>query len=112
MRIEKAQYDAHCETGAPPVLNAENPEQVASQLARLCSNEVFCRSTGAASRAWFLANHGSRRWAPEYRNFLIALALGHRFEFDRSPLMQPLTDAEVHYHADELKKAPPFPNYS
>ena len=111
MRIEKAQYDAHCETDAPPVLNAENPEQVASQLARLYSNETFRRSTGAASRAWFLANHGSRRWAPEYRNFLIALALGHRFDFDRSPLMQPLTEAEARYHADELGKAPPFPNY-
>jgi glycosyltransferase involved in cell wall biosynthesis len=111
MRIEQSQYEAQNETGAPPVLQSETADEVAAHLERLYTDRRHRRAVGKASRQWFLANHGSKKWAPVYRDMLIALASGHRFDFSQSPLQQPQSKAETDYLARELKKAPVFPNY-
>ncbi len=111
MRINRAQYAALCETGAPPVLEASSAGEVCEQLWRLCSDREGRRELGGAHRAWFLANHASARWVDAYRSMLAATARGHRFRFERSRLAAPLTEAEAAYHAAELEAAPSFPNY-
>jgi len=111
MRLELAQYEALCDTGAPPVLEADGAEGVAAHLATLHADAAARRVRGDAARAWFLANHSGRRWAADYAALLIATALGHRFDFKDSPLGEPLSAEEVAYHAAELANAPSFPTY-
>lgn len=111
MRLELAQYEALCDTGAPPVLQADGAEAVADRLAMLHDNAVARRARGDMARAWFLDNHSGRRWADDYAALLIATALGQRFDFKDSPLGEPLTPEEAAYHAAELANAPPFPTY-
>lgn len=108
MRIEQEQYDAFCETGAPPVCNADSPDSIARQLTTLYRQNALRRKTASEGRAWFLANHGSERWAPEYANMLNALAIGYHFDFSSSPLARPLSKIEIEYHDAELAKAPPI----
>jgi glycosyltransferase involved in cell wall biosynthesis len=111
MRLELAQYDALCETGAPPVLQAEGPEEVARHLSALSTDADARRFHRAAARTWFVANHSARRWADDYTALLVATALGHRFDFSDSPLRQPLDEEEVAYHTAGLASAPAFPEY-
>ena len=64
-----------------------------------------------AHREWFLANHGSTRWAPEFRNFLEFAGRGFEIDYRHSPLNVPLSEGERAYHDAELARAPQFPNY-
>lgn len=112
MRLERAQYDALCETGAPPVLDAATPAEVCGRLKELSDNADRHAVARQQHREWFLQNHGSAKWWESYYALLLLTALGHRFDFRRSPLCQPLTHEEREYHAVELKNAPVFPNYS
>lgn len=112
MRLERAQYAALCETGAPPVLEAATPEGVCAQLRRLSRDHEHRQKSRMDHRTWFLQNHGSSRWANAYRTMLAAVALGHRFRFHRSPLSAPLAAEEREYQAAELQAAPTFPSYT
>jgi glycosyltransferase involved in cell wall biosynthesis len=112
MRLERAQYDALCETGAPPVLDADSHKDVTRHLLALAGDPRYRLSVAAAHRQWFLRNHSDSRWAADYENLLVSTAVGHRFDFRSSPLMSPLTEEEREYHSKELLNAPPFPNYS
>jgi glycosyltransferase involved in cell wall biosynthesis len=112
MRLEREQYDALCETGAPPVLDADTPEAVMRQLLALAANPDRRQSVAKAHRRWFLENHGDERWAADYENFLVSTAVGYRLDFRDSPLHAPLTTEERAYHAEELTNAPRFPSYS
>ena len=63
MRLEHEQYDALCETGAPPVLEADTPHEVYLRLKELSDGaewHVFARQQ---HRRWFLENHGSGKWS-------------------------------------------------
>jgi glycosyltransferase involved in cell wall biosynthesis len=111
MRLERGQYDALCETGAPPVLDANTPGEVCDQLNRLAGNGEWHAGARHAHREWFLQNHGSARWSMDYFALLLLTARNHRFRFRRSPLRRPLSTEEREYHATELANAPPFPNY-
>jgi hypothetical protein len=111
MRLERGQYDALCETGAPPVLDANTPGEVCDQLNRLASNSEWHAGARHSHREWFLQNHGSARWSMDYFALLLLTARNHRFRFHRSPLRRPLSAEEREYHATELANAPPFPNY-
>ena len=111
MRLERGQYDALCETGAPPALDANTPGEVCDQLNRLVGNSEWHAGARLAHREWFLQNHGSTRWSMDYFALLLLTARNHRFRFHRSPLRQPLSIEEREYHATELANAPPFPNY-
>jgi glycosyltransferase involved in cell wall biosynthesis len=111
MRLERGQYDALCETGAPPVLDANTPGEVCDQLNRLAGNSEWHAGARHAHREWFLQNHGSTRWSMDYFALLLLTARNHRFRFHRSPLRRPLSTEEREYHATELANAPPFPNY-
>jgi len=111
MRLERGQYDALCETGAPPVLDANTPGEVCDQLNRLAGNSEWRAGARHAHREWFLQNHGSARWSMDYFALLLLTARNHRFRFHRSPLRRPLSAEEREYHATELANAPPFPNY-
>ena len=111
MRLERGQYDALCETGAPPVLDASTPGEVCAQLSRLGSDSERHAAARHEHREWFLQNHGSARWWKDYFALLLLTARGHRFRFGRSPLHQPLSAEEREYHAVELANAPAFPNY-
>ena len=111
MKLNRAQYDAFCEAGAPPVLDAGSAGQVADRLASLASQPDARRDLRARHRQWFLDSHGATRWGPVYADFLVATASGHRFNFSDSPLRRPLSSAERQYHAEELAGAPVFPNY-
>lgn len=111
MRLEQAHYDALCETGAPPVFNASSPHQVHAALKLLASGNGARERAALAHREWLVANHSGKRWHREYEHLLTATALGHRFDFSRSPLVDPLGPDEVEYHREELANAPKFPNY-
>jgi len=111
MRLEHEQYDAMCETGAPPVLNAATSDAVTRHLLDLSAHPEHRQVLANAHRAWFEANHGDERWATEYKNLLTATAAGYRFDFSESPLRRPLSSAERQYHAEQLASAPAFPNY-
>jgi glycosyltransferase involved in cell wall biosynthesis len=111
MRLERGQYDALCETGAPPVLDASTPGEVCAQLTRLGGDSEWHAAARHEHREWFLQNHGSARWWKDYFALLLLTARGHRFRFDRSPLHEPLSAEEREYHAVELANAPTFPNY-
>src|SRR5262249_10512405 len=69
------------------------------------------RKAAEAHRRWFLDNHSGARWWPEMQAILGALALGHRFSFEESPLNADLSPVERLYHAEQLAAAPPFPQY-
>jgi glycosyltransferase involved in cell wall biosynthesis len=112
MRLEREQYDALCETGAPPVFDAESPADVARHLLDLATSLEHRRSIGEAHRRWFLQNHGDERWAGDYENVLVSTAMRHRFNFSRSPLRARLSREELEYHNAQLAEAPQFPNYS
>jgi glycosyltransferase involved in cell wall biosynthesis len=111
MRLEQSHYDALCETGAPPVYNADTPEKVSAALDSLASSKEERSRASEAHRVWLVANHGGKRWSGEYQDLLTAIALGHEFDFSRSPLAEPLSDEEIRYHREELAHAPVFPNY-
>jgi glycosyltransferase involved in cell wall biosynthesis len=111
MRLESAQYESLCETGAPPLLHAERPGEVATHLQTLARSAGYALSTGRAMRSWFMANHASTRWASAYTNLLTATAIGYRFRYDESPLTSSLSVEERRYHANGLSNAPPFPTY-
>ena len=111
MRLESAQYESLCETGAPPVLQASSPREVATHLTALAQSREHARRAGRALRTWFEDNHSSSRWLPAYTHLLTATALGHRFEYRDSPLASPLSAAEREYHREGLASAPPFPEY-
>lgn len=84
-RTEVAQYEALCETGAPPILQAINAEEVAQALLGLQSNPAMRKQAGEISRKWFLENHGSDLWFPQYQALLNATAANHRVSWRRSP---------------------------
>lgn len=108
MRIERDQYDALVPAGAPPVLDARSPVEVADQLARVHADPERLRAAAAAARNWFVRAHGSSTWADVYCHLLVATALRSGFSYRRSPLAEPPTKAEDDYHAASLASAPPF----
>jgi len=110
-RIEEAQYDALCETGKPPILNASGSHEVAAHLVRLFQEPGYRQMLASESRNWFLANHGSERWLPEYAAVLAATAMRKPANFSRSPLKRRLSRSERAYHRRGLRAAPPYPNY-
>jgi len=111
MRTEASQYDALCEGGAPPTLNASTAAEVCRHLLALNDDTRARQHLGTCSRDWFLANHSATRWVPVYEALLALLAVDSRFRFDDNPLCAPLGKDERDYHAHELAKAPLFPNY-
>jgi uncharacterized protein YoxC len=111
IRLEHAQYDALCEEGAPPVLNAGTSTEVVNALELLARNPQRRREIAADHRDWFLKNQSGQRWADDYYCVLGALALGHRFSFAASPLAAELSPLERLYHSEQLAAAPQFPIY-
>jgi glycosyltransferase involved in cell wall biosynthesis len=111
MRLERAQYETLTPAGAPPVLDAASADEVAAQLLRLFHDGAFRRERGRALRQWFLATHAGRAAAGDYRTLLTAAAAGLSIDWSGSPLAAPLSEAEHHYHRDQLARAPRFPNY-
>ena len=112
MRIERDQYDALVDVGAPPTLDAENADDVEGQLARLCSDRQFAAEVGDQTRKWFIAAQSSRRWSNTYDVLLRAMMLGIPLSTAGSPLLAPLSEMETQYHSDQLAQAPLFPNYT
>lgn len=110
-RIEADQYEAICETGAPPILNSMAPDEVAMNLRSLAEDPQQHRHVRQASRQWFLANHSAQRWLKEYMGVLASTAVGVAPNFTGTPLLEGLSPAEEVYHAEGLKAAPPFPSY-
>jgi glycosyltransferase involved in cell wall biosynthesis len=111
MRLERAQYDAICPTGAPPVLDAATAGETDQQLERLFESADERASRSAASRQWVVQNHSVDAWGAHYRALLNAVAVGAAFDFSGSPLANPLTDEERAYHDAGLRSAAPFPQY-
>jgi glycosyltransferase involved in cell wall biosynthesis len=111
MRINRAQYDAYSDAGAPPVCHAETAEDIIAALRALRTNPEHARNVSLDQRRWFMDYSGDARWPRAYRDILVALGTGHRFDFSRSPLCRPLGGDEREYHRVELAGAPTFPNY-
>ncbi len=112
MRLERDQYDALVESGAPPTLDAENADGVERELARLYRDRKFAESIGKRTREWFLGAQSSLRWSSVYNVLLRAMALGIPLSTVGSPLLAPLSSAEIDYHSAQLNQAPLFPNYT
>jgi glycosyltransferase involved in cell wall biosynthesis len=112
MRLERDQYDALIETGAPPTLDAEDADGVERQLGRLYGDKQFAVSVGRRTRQWFLGAQSSLRWSNVYHVLLRAMARGIPLSTLGSPLLAPLSNAEIDYHSDQLRQAPRFPNYT
>jgi glycosyltransferase involved in cell wall biosynthesis len=110
MRLELDQYTALLPAGAPPILQAETPAEIAERLSELAASAAVRTDAGNAARAWFVDAHGASRWAERYGQLLAATALGYRPPHDRSPLGAPRTDAELAYERAGLDSAPPFPS--
>lgn len=110
-RIETDQYDALCETGAPPVLNCSTAVQVADALERMASNSQQRMDTARDHREWFIKNHGSERWKEEYAAILAATAQRREMAFSGSPLSEPLGKDEIEYLKKGLQEAPPHLEY-
>ena len=111
MRLERDQYDALVEIGAPPVLDAENGSDVERHLDRLYYNPALAQDVGRRAREWFLGAQSSRRWSDTYRVLLQAMAAGIPLSAEASPLREPLSEREREYHSAQLVGAPPFPHY-
>jgi len=111
MRIEREQYDALIDVGAPPVLQAQNDLDVERHLSALYGDRALCRRVGGQTRDWFIRAQSSERWSRVYRILLEAIAAGIPLSFSDSPLVEPLSREELEYHADQLASAPPFPHY-
>ena len=110
-RIEAEQYEAICNSGAPPILNAATVEEIQQHLEALAVDSEMKERVGRETREWFVENHGSRKWEPVHMNLLAAVAAGHPFDIDKSPLSAPLGDDEIEYHREQLEAAPIHPNY-
>jgi glycosyltransferase involved in cell wall biosynthesis len=110
-RVETEQYDAMCNTGAPPIHNCGTPEEVSNVLMALASDRAALSASSQAHRQWFVENHGSDRWIKAYSAVLAATYLGWEADFSQSPLNAPLSKEEIEYHDHALRNAPPFPNY-
>jgi len=111
MRLERGQYDAMIDAGAPPVLDAASAAEVAAHLARLYREPDWRRELGQKTRAWFLATHASSHNWRDTMILLDAAALGIRIDWSASPLHLPLAAAEIAYHRDQLASAPAFGIY-
>lgn len=111
MRIEREQYDALIDVGAPPVLDAQNGLDVEKHLSALYGDRALCRRIGEQTRDWFIKAQSSERWYKVYRLLLEAIAAGIPLSFSGSPLLEPLSKEEREYHAEQLASAPPFPHY-
>jgi glycosyltransferase involved in cell wall biosynthesis len=112
MRLERDQYDALIDSGAPPTLDAEDADEVERELSRLYGDRQFAESVGTRSREWFLAAHSSLRWSNVYHVLLRAMSLGIPLSTLGSPLLAPLSNTEIDYHSDQLRQAPRFPDYT
>jgi glycosyltransferase involved in cell wall biosynthesis len=112
MRLERDQYDALIESGAPPTLDAEDADGVERQLSRLYGDRQFAESAGRRTREWFLGAHSSLRWSNVYHVLLRAMSLGIPLSTLGSPLLAPLSNTEIDYHSDQLRQAPRFPDYT
>jgi glycosyltransferase involved in cell wall biosynthesis len=112
MRLERDQCDALIETGAPPTLDAEDADGVRRQLSRLYEDKKFAESVGRRTRQWFLGAQSSLRWSNVYHVLLRAMARGIPLSTFGSPLLAPLSNAEIDYHSEQLRQAPRFPNYT
>jgi glycosyltransferase involved in cell wall biosynthesis len=111
MKLQDAQFDAFSDAGVPPILNSGSVESVAAALTALASDSVFRETASRRSREWFMGYSGKSDWGEAYLDILFAAANGYEFDYARSPLAGPLGRDEESYHADELLKAPTFPNY-
>ena len=111
-RIETEQYDALCETGAPPILDAASSAAVTAYLKELAQNPERRKQVSHATRQWFVENHGSERWYEEHAAVLAATAIDLPADFTSSPLVAPLGLRERHYHLEGHLNAPKFPNYT
>jgi glycosyltransferase involved in cell wall biosynthesis len=108
---ELEQYEALCDTGAPPISNARSAENVARHLVRLHGDVELRKNEAASLRQWFVDNHGSARRAEDYTAVLSATALSLPTGVERSPLRAELSEEERAYLAQGIKQAPPYPSY-
>ena len=111
-RLERDQYDALCETGAPPILQAESATGILHQLVRLSNDEESRKSLASCHREWFMKNHSSQRWLPDYVAVLGNTAEERRSSYRGSPLKGSLSSEERAYHESGLRQAPQFPDYT
>ncbi|WP_076858900.1 glycosyltransferase [Bradyrhizobium mercantei] len=111
MRIEREQYDALIDVGAPPTLDAQNGQEVERHLSALYGDRALCRRIGEQTRDWFIRAQSSQRWSKVYRLLLEAMVAGLPLSFSDSPLCEPLSKEELEYHAEQRASAPPFPHY-
>lgn len=110
-RYELGQYDALCETGAPPVLNANAAADVTNHLRRLYADASLRREIGARTRQWFVDNHGSERRRDDYLAVLAATALSTPLDLRDTPLHERLGRDERAYQMRCWINAPTYPNY-
>ncbi|WP_422026929.1 glycosyltransferase [Pyruvatibacter mobilis] len=111
MKLLSEQYDAVCKTGAPPVLNAESADEVATALERLFKSTDLRQRLADQSVSWIRSNHSGDAWAETYDLLLRATAAGVEFDFAGSPLNRALGKHEIEYQREQLRNAPAFPNY-
>lgn len=111
MRIIDRHYDALCPTGSPPVENAALADQVSDRLHRLATDPRYYAGKCAEVRRWITENHSVKVWGTVYSSLLKACAQGLLPDFRDAPLAAPLKQDEVTYHQEQLKSAPPFPQY-
>ena len=110
-RIEEEQYEAICETGAPPILNCDNATEVCQELMQISDSENRLLKVGEASRTWFVDNHSGQKWVDSYVAALTITAYREFIDFRESPLTEPLSKEEYHYLAEGIAAAPDGDDY-
>ena len=66
----------------------------------------FFRRQVDEHRQWFINNHGSERWKADYMAVLGATAYSQSVNFEKTPLLEPLSQQENDYHESGLRAAP------
>ena len=69
MRIDDEAFNARG-WEPPPVLNAENADDIARILDRILSGEIDLEERGRAAGAWVARNHASERVVPDLLRYL------------------------------------------
>ncbi len=109
--IDPTSYGVLCPTGMPPIINTKESKGVLDGLEKLIADRQYAKGLGANLRAWFEANHGSEKWYIDHLAILQDMTKTGRKIHINPALKKGLSMIEKRYLAEQMMKAPEFPNY-
>ena len=111
-QLEKLQYDALIDVGAPPTLDAASGDDVAAHQEALRADPDYATGLGRKTQKWILAVQTSRCWHLATRLLLAGAAIAIKLLCWGSRLNLPRSRKENRYNHFQLSTALISPNYS